>query len=376
MARSNLYLFAGGGTGGHLTPGLAVAQVLRERLAGQCRVVFVGSDRSVERDLVAANGYEHVVLPVESSQTLKRRPWRFVFRNWQALRQSRALLARERPRAVVGLGGFASVPVVWAAARARVPTLILEQNSIPGRANRFLSRRVDAVCISYPESQAAFPGARRVHFTGNPVRREIANLLATTPAENMTARSNGPPTLLILGGSQGASGINGALMHLLRDLPAALRGALFVHQTGADECDAVRDEYSRRGLRHVVEPFFNDLAEWYAAATLVISRAGATTLAELACAGCPAILLPYPHAADDHQTRNAAALEQSRAARVVRQSADPAATAKDLSQTMTSLFSEPDGLNGLRQGIRAWARPDAADRVVDVLQSLALGAMT
>lgn len=367
-----LYLFAGGGTGGHLTPGLAVAERLRQIAGPSSRIVFAGTDRTLERTLVTQAGFEHFSLPVESSLSLRQRPWRFVWRNWRAYRHCRCWLLAERPRAVIGLGGFASAPFVWAGIRLKFPTILLEQNSVPGRVTRIFGPRASGVCVAFAETRAQLSPRARVVVTGNPVRRTIADMTTTESVAAPDVR----PTILILGGSQGAAPINEAMMRLSAMMPARFRKILFVHQTGPAQADMVRAAYRRAGLEHVIEPFFGELAPWYRQATLVVSRAGATTLAELACAGCPALLVPYPHAADDHQRRNAELFVQTDAARLVPQLPDPTATASAILRAMNELFDDEALLEKMRRGMRSLARPDATERVVELLQSLPCGAMT
>jgi len=361
----NCYLFAGGGTGGHLTPGLAVAAEL-VKCDSACRVVFAGSDRGLERKLLGAAGYEHYALPVESSWMLRRNPVRFAWRNWRAFQMASRLVAQESPRAVIGLGGFASVPGVMASLRRGLPTVILEQNAVAGRATRFFNRRVGAVCVTFDEARSRLAPDARVFVTGNPVREAIASLDGAGPPRD-SARSR---TLLILGGSQGAESVNAAVLTLLARRPCCLEGWQFVHQTGDSQFAQMRSAYRDSGRPHVVEPFFDDLAGWYSRATIAISRAGATTLAELACAGCPAILLPYPHAADDHQLANARIFESAGAAVVV--AGDKAApVAKErLSQAVETLADSPERLFSMRKAMLGLARPDATRKVCEVLQSV------
>lgn len=364
MTSSKCYIFSGGGTGGHLTPGLAVAAELAKSDPA-CRILFVGSDRSLEQTLIAGAGYEHIALPVESSPTLRRNPFRFVWRNWRALRLAGALLDRERPSAVIGLGGFASVPAVFAASRRRVPTIVLDQNAIAGRATRFLSGRVDAVCTTFEEACKSLSPAAQVIVTGNPVRQAIADL-ARRPAGQRLGET---PTLLILGGSQGAEGLNQAVLQMLAARPPALAGWRIIHQTGQAQHAEIARTYAAGGFNHLVQPFFDNMPELYSAATLTISRAGATTLAELACAGCPAILLPYPHAADNHQLANARIFEIAGGAIIVEQQKFPAITAEHLARAATSLLADPNRRETMVQALRNVARPDAARDVVNVLQT-------
>jgi len=364
VTNSNCYLFSGGGTGGHLTPGLAVAAELAKS-DPTCRILFVGSDRPLEQKLISGAGYEHFALPVESSRTLRRNPFQFVWRNWRALRQAGALLDRVRPSAVIGLGGFACVPAIFAASRRRVPTIVLEQNAIAGRATRFLSRRVDAVCTAFEKACQSLSPVARVIVTGNPVRPAIADLARLPPSQGLGET----PTLLVLGGSQGAESLNQAVLQMLAMRPPALVGWRVVHQTGQAQHAEIAKVYATSGINHRVQPFFDNMPELYTDAALTISRAGATTLAELACAGCPAILLPYPHAADNHQLANARIFEAAGAAILVEHQHFPAITVERLTRAATSLIADPTRRAPMVQSLRNLARPDAARAVVNVLQT-------
>lgn len=371
MTASRTFLFAGGGTGGHLFPGLAVAEELRRR-DPDVRILFAGSGRAIEREILAATGYDHIVLPSESTAVLRRRPWRFAWNTLRALAGARRLLRDARPAVVIGLGGFASVPVVWMAARRGVPTVLLEQNTIPGRATRWLSRRATLVCVSFEETARFLPQGTHTAVTGNPVRPQIAGLADTpSPRDESQSGPDARPILLVLGGSQGATGINDAMMTAAELRREELRGWQIVHQTGPRQVDAVRAQYERLGLSAVVEPFFSDLSEWYRRAMVVVSRAGATTLAELACAGCPAMLVPYPEAVGDHQTHNAQVFAAAGAAVIVPQQSSPHITAESLSRALETLLRAPDTRARMGEAMRRLARPRAADDVARRVWELA-----
>lgn len=365
MTLRHCYFFAGGGTGGHLTPGLAVAAELLQH-DHKCRIVFVGSDRPLEKLLVTADGYDHRVLPVEAPAMLRRNPFRFGWQNWRAYRLARALLETEKPKAVIGLGGFASVPSVLAAIQRRTPVILLEQNAIPGRATRFFSRRASAVCTSFGDTAGKLPAGSRVSMTGNPVRATIADLCRR---EAMPGASS-PPTLLVLGGSQGAESLNEAVGGMLLENLPQLSGWRIVHQTGAAQHSQIAQAYHAAGFAHFAQPFFEDLSDWYSQATLVISRAGATTLAELACAGCPAVLLPYPYAADNHQLANARVFEAAGAATVIEHGPSSSQTCSQLTAAVSLLADDPSRRAAMQRAMRARACPDAARNVWQVLQSL------
>ena len=362
---SPLYLFAGGGTGGHLFPGLSVAAALLIQDPA-ARMQFVGSERSLERALVIQHGFDHRTLPSEPLTKLWRRPWSFVWRNLKAYRIAREWLKQDRPAAVVGLGGFASAPVVLAAHRLGIPTLLLEQNSIPGRSTRWLSRWARVVCLSYPQSVACFDCRIATRLTGNPIRTEIADLARLERVESTR------PTLLVLGGSQGAQALNAAILELLKSQPQLFKGWNIVHQTGAAQCAAVLQQYQALSISADVAPFFHDLDSRYQSATLVISRAGATTLAELACAGIPAILVPYPSAADNHQWHNAQAFEDAGAARTCKQGETPQATAAELMKQLNGLVTDAKLRAEMSEAMRSLAHPTATDQVIEaLLQSVA-----
>ncbi len=307
-----------------------------------------------------------------SSVTWRRHPLRFVFGNWQAYRLALKMLDAERPCAVIGLGGFASVPTVLAAIRRRIPTIILEQNTIPGRATRFVSRWAGAVCVAFKDTASRLPASARVVHTGNPVRPGVASL----HRRRDVLVSATPPTLLVLGGSQGAESLNEAVVGMLSQTSPPLKGWRIVHQTGPGQHDAILKIYDNCGLLHVVESFFDDLSEWYSQAAIVVGRAGATTLAELACAGLPAVLLPYPHAADNHQLANARAIAAAGAAVVVEHEQTSWQTSAKLAATLAALVDDAVRLAAMREASLRLARPDAARNVAAVLQSLIASSIT
>lgn len=352
-------ILAGGGTGGHLFPGIAVAEELLRRDA-TTRVLFVGSEKPLERDIVARAGFEHIALPSVSPSLSPTKIWRSLSANARAFRQAHALFAHEHPHVIVGLGGFASVPPALAAWRANVPIVLLEQNVVPGKATRWLSRFADRVCLSWEEAAARLPSHVATLVTGNPIRREIAQLATT-----LRVIEPSPPTLLILGGSQGATTLNHAVAQALEVLRPRLTLWRIVHQSGAADAESLRHCYAATSLPVEVQPFLPDMCSQYRAATAVISRAGATTLAELACAGLPAILLPLPTSAHDHQRLNARMLSDRSAALLVEQAPD--GTAPLLATAVEKLLTDATERARLRQAIRALARPDAASAVVQAL---------
>ncbi len=355
-------LFAGGGTGGHLFPGIAVAEEVRRRHP-DARIVFSGSEREVERRILESHGYAHRPLPVEPSTTLRSNPLKFLYRYWLSTLDARRLLDEIAPRVVVGLGGFASVPIVRTAASSRHPVVLLEQNTVPGRATRWLASRASVVCTSFDQTEAILPKGVTVEVTGNPVRRHIAECPA-----NAERRDHGEPTLLVLGGSQGATAVNDAVLATLPMVPP-LAGWRVVHQTGHRDLDRIRSAYTSLGVNAVVEPFFDDLLPHYRTATCCITRAGATSLAELACVGTPFITIPYPGSIHDHQLRNAEFYRDHADQPVVAQSSSADVTAGTLARELERLVDGPtEERESRRDRLRRLARPDAAARVADVIE--------
>lgn len=364
MSQRPTYLFAGGGTGGHLFPGIAVAEELLARNA-DARILFAGSEREIEREIVARAGYEHRPLDVEPSTGFRRHPIRFLWRTWKALRAAKVFLAELQPRVVIGLGGFASVPIVKAAYSARIPVILLEQNIVAGRATRWLARRADRVCLSFDETIGIRSNRPSVVVTGNPVRRAI-NRIVRESSLTSSRRS----TLLVLGGSQGSEAVNQAMLDCAASLQSVLEDWKIIHQTGSSQLDDVRATYARLGLDARVYSFMSDLVDAYTEASIVISRAGATTLAELACVGIPAVLIPYPQAIGDHQLLNAGAYESAGAAIVVEQEADAALTGANLAYIFEDLLNRTSRLKNMGDAMQTLVAPDAATRIVDAIEEV------
>lgn len=394
-------VFAGGGTGGHLFPGLAVAARLREALPA-VRVTFVGSGRALERTHVAAAGYEYVAL---RCRPLPRRPWHlpgFVADNLAGYLTARRLLREENVGVVVGLGGFASVPMARAAIARRVPLVLLEQNAVPGRATRWLARRARVVCLAMAQSQGHFPRACNLQVTGNPIRVSvihsavggdcIADPLPRRPGRrynrllqsriprhaqpetgNECLELDGPRPqrrLLILGGSGGAGSLNENVPRALGRLGRRLAGWSVLHQSGSPGFDATRRRYQALGVPATVVPFIDDVGSALATSGLAVCRAGGTTLAELAAAGVPAVLVPYPRAAADHQCRNAGAYATGGGCLVVEEQGPAGPLDARLAETLAAILPDARLRRAMSRAMRRLARPDAAGEVADVLQRL------
>jgi len=348
-------VIAGGGTGGHLYPGLALADALAGR---GVEVVYVGAAGGIEARVVPTTGYRLHLLPGRQLRGggLGRAARGLATATGATLRAV-ALLGTLRPALVVGVGGYASVAVVVAAALRRIPSVLLEQNVVPGAANRMLVRLARRVCVGFAESIRFFPPGRAVH-TGNPVR---ADLLRPRPARTR-------PGLLVFGGSAGAHKLNEATVGALAVLGPTARGLDVTHQTGAADVDAVRARYAGLGLTVRVEPFITDMGAAYAAADVVVGRAGAMTCAEVTAVGLPAILVPYPYAADDHQRRNAEVLAAAGAAETI---LDADLTADRLAERLRALLDDPSRRATMAARARDLGRADAARRVADECLALA-----
>lgn len=362
--KSLTIVIAGGGTGGHLYPGLAVArELLRQR--PNARVSFAGTARGLEARVIPGEGFELDLIRSAglkgTSIAARGRGGLLILPSlWDAWR----ILARRRPDVVVGVGGYSSGPVVLTAALRGVPTLVLEQNAVPGLTNRLLSWVVRAAAITYDETRAYF-GAK-AFVSGNPVRSEFFRDTVDDPAGEARAASR-PPRVLILGGSQGAHAVNLAVLAEAPALVAAEPRLLLVHQTGERDRMHVAREYERAGIQARVEAFLDGVADEMRAADLVICRAGATTLAELAATGRPAVIVPLPTATDDHQRRNAGALAGAGAAIAIEQHELGGGR---LAALVAGLLGDPERRQRMSAAMRTFAQPDAAARIAARVQEL------
>ncbi|MDQ3212886.1 MAG: undecaprenyldiphospho-muramoylpentapeptide beta-N-acetylglucosaminyltransferase [Acidobacteriota bacterium] len=348
-------VIAGGGTGGHLYPGIAVARELLRR-DPQAVITFAGTERGIETRVVPREGFE---LDLLRSAGLKGMTPAALVRGVLLLPlsglDSWQILSRRSPDLVIGVGGYSSGPVVLVAALRGIPTLLLEQNAVPGVTNRLLARIVSAAAVTFDSTEVYF--GRRAFVAGNPVRPEFL-------AENLSpaVRPPGPPRILIFGGSQGSHAINVAMVEAAPQLAAYPGGLAITHQTGERDLELVSDGYSRAGVSARVEPFLFAMDREVSAADLVVCRAGATTLAELTAAGRPAVLVPLPTAADDHQRRNAEVLASAGAAELLEQKRMTGAL---LAERITALVGDPARLRAMAVAAHRLARPDAAMVIAD-----------
>ena len=351
---SRTVMIMAGGTGGHVFPALAIAGMLRS----QREIVWLGTERGIESRLVPAAGYPVEWIEVEGLRGKGIGRWLSApLRLLRAVAQARRALAKNRPGVVLGCGGFASGPGGIAAWLTGAPLVIHEQNAVAGLTNRWLARVANRIAEGFPGS---FPASARALYTGNPVRSEIASL--PPPRERFESRS-GPMRLFVFGGSQGAAALNRLVPAALALLPEGRRPWV-LHQTGERDRDSTDAAYRKAGIQAEVRAFIDDMAAAYANADLVISRSGALTVAELAAAGVGSILVPFPAAVDDHQTRNAEWLGRVSAAQVV---SETGLTAEELANRIATLFGNGRArLLAMADAARALAVTDAARRVAEL----------
>jgi UDP-N-acetylglucosamine--N-acetylmuramyl-(pentapeptide) pyrophosphoryl-undecaprenol N-acetylglucosamine transferase len=364
-------VIAGGGTGGHLYPGIAVAKELLSRYP-DAQVTFAGTLRGIEARIIPREGYG---LDVIRSSGLKGKSLGGTLRGAAllplGLLDAWRIVSLRRPHLVIGVGGYSSGPVVIASWSRGVPTMLFEQNAVPGLTNRLLARFVRAAAVTFESTREFF--GEKAFVSGNPVRGEFVG-----DSRQSTEAANGQASgvrVLVFGGSQGAHAINVAMVEAAAELAAGRPPLRLTHQTGERDVEMVRTAYRAAGLQADVEPFFYDMGRRVGEADLIVCRAGATTIAEIAAAGKPAILIPLPTATDDHQRRNAEALAAAGAADVLLQ---PDATGRELSARITALANDPAKRTRLAVAVRSFARPDAArvivDRALELMRDSGLGA--
>jgi UDP-N-acetylglucosamine--N-acetylmuramyl-(pentapeptide) pyrophosphoryl-undecaprenol N-acetylglucosamine transferase len=352
-------LIAGGGTGGHIIPALAVARALVARHSAE--ILFIGTERGMEIRLVPEAGFHLRLInigPLKNVSLLTR------LRTFTDLPASilacRALIREFKPSVVFGVGGYASGPGMAAALQMRVPTLAFEPNAMPGFANRLVGKRVQAAAVNFPAAARWF---RNPEVTGIPVRPEFFTISPPPP---------GPPHLLVFGGSQGARLFNQSLPRILPELLDAVPELIILHQSGVRHFEATQAAFTATGAdpsRWRVEPFLNDMPFRFAQAHLVMARSGASTVAELAAGGKPALLVPFAAAADNHQKRNAEVMVDAGAAFMLDES--ELQIAGKLLHALTGLLSSPQTLAAMSSAARTQAHPDAAERIADLLAELA-----
>lgn len=356
-------LIAGGGTGGHVYPGIAVAEEIR-RIRPGFDVLFVGGRRGLEAQAVPEAGFR---IRFIATRGFPRRawwmwPWALLL-NAVGFVQAIFVLIFERPNVVLGTGGYVSGPVALVARMMGTPLLLQEQNSVPGIANRWLARIADEVHLSFIEARSYFDRKDNLKVSGNPVRLHILSGDRSAALAEFGLQE-GHPTVFVFGGSRGAHRINEAALDAMRRLKGRI-DVQFILQTGREDFEWAKKAVESEQLPARVMPFLRRIHMAYAAADLVVCRSGAMTLAEIAACGTPAILVPYPHAANDHQVVNAANLVERGAAAMI---PDAELTGERLAQELAHWLSDKQGLSRMSANARTFTRPDAAERIVRSLE--------
>ncbi len=354
---------AGGGTGGHLFPGVAIAEEFRRR-SGENEVLFIGTRRGLEARVLPQIGFPLATLEVEGIKG------RGIARSMAALAkippsliQSRRIIRGFEPDVVIGVGGYASGPAVLAARFMGLPTAIAEQNAIPGETNKILGRFADRIFVSFPETARRFR-ADRVRVTGNPIRAAIAG------AQRRERKPGEPFGLLIFGGSQGAHRINLAVLEALPHLGELKERLRIIHQTGKDDMETVTKGYRDQAMEAEVLPFITDMATAYGKADLLVCRAGATSIAEITASGKAAIFIPFPFAVNDHQTKNAELLVNRGAAAMI---PERALTGESLSGVIRRLAQDPGKIEEMQRNAASLGNARAAADIVDECMALVRG---
>lgn len=351
-------IIAGGGTGGHIIPALAIADELKSTYGAE--VLFVGTPRGLESRLVPQAGYPLELIKVgQLNQVSLATKLRTMLDLPLGLLRCRGLLRQFKPDAVISVGGYASGPAMGAAILSGVPTLAFEPNAYPGMANRIVGKRVKAAAVNFAEAAQYF---RNPQVTGIPVRGEFFRL--------QPRPSTAPPHLLVFGGSQGARALNTFMPQIAVGLLQAIPGLTILHQAGARHADSTLAAYQASGApttRWQVHAFLGDMPRRFEAADLVLARSGASTVAELAAAGKPSLLVPFPRAADDHQRKNAEAMGAAGAATIL---LEHEITPERLQGTLIDMLQDRAGLEQMSAAARSLAHPDASRRIAAMVKAI------
>jgi len=356
-------MFAGGKTGGHIFPAIAMAKEFKKRFP-QSQVSFAGTEGGMEARIVPPLGFE---LSFIRTKGLSRRSHLsnlllgiYLFKS---LCQAYRLLNLKKPNLVVGTGGYVSFPVVFVAGLKRIPIMLQEQNSYPGISTRFLAHFADVLCLSYPESIIYFGLPGKIRVIGNPIREDLVGG-EKDQARKKLRLDEDKKTIFVFGGSQGAHSIN---MIMLESLELLKSGGQVLWQTGEKDYSEISDKTKDRKIKCVVSPFIEDMGSAYAASDIVVSRAGALTLAEITACGKPSILIPFPFATADHQRHNAEALQKQGAARMILQND---LTPERLAQEIDSLLADEVNLKNMADQSKKMGKPKAASLLVDEMEKL------
>ena len=358
-------LISGGGTGGHIYPAIAIANAWKERHPGS-EILFVGAQGKMEMQKVPEAGYPIKGLPVAGLQrSLSLANLSFPIKLLKSLKMASQIVKDFQPDAVVGVGGYASGPVLFAAQRKGIPTLVQEQNSYAGLTNKLLAKRANTICVAYPEMEQFFP-SEKIHLTGNPVRKDILDLKdKKDKALEHFGLNTEKPVILILGGSLGARTLNQAMLQDMAILEKD--GYQVLWQSGKFYFKEMSEKLAESGLKHIhLREFIREMDLAYAAADLIVSRAGALSVSELSLVGKPVIFIPSPNVAEDHQTKNAMAFVNRQAAVLLK---DSEAVGR-LREMVSDLMKDESRSTQLGQNMRALAKPEATESIINELEKL------
>jgi UDP-N-acetylglucosamine--N-acetylmuramyl-(pentapeptide) pyrophosphoryl-undecaprenol N-acetylglucosamine transferase len=369
MAETTTILFAGGGTGGHLYPGIAVAEQLRATLPA-VNLVFLCTRREIDRVILQPTGFECIPQPIVPPVTTIGGLLRF-WKSWRETKdQVRHILHQRRPAAVLGLGGYAAGVAVKMAAARKIPTAILNPDVIPGKANQFLMRYTNAVCCQFDETaqHVAAEHRARLHVTGCPIRSDITRDRDRSAAITRLGLSTELKTLVVTGASLGAQTVNEAVLDLLGTMP--IPGWQVLHLAGRDHAAAVRGGYEKINVPATVLDFTPAMTDVWAVADLCISRSGASSCAELTACGIPSLLMPYPYHKDMHQRANAQVLASAGAAVLIDDEKNAEKNSAKLRSHLEPLLTDLTRRTRMSEQARKLGKPDAAERVGNVLKSI------
>ena len=357
------YIISGGGTGGHIYPAIAIADELKRRNA-ESEILFVGAIGKMEMEKVPKAGYKIEGLNIAGfKRSIDWSNFSLPFKVWMSLKKAGHIIKRFDPDAVIGTGGFASGPVLFKAAGYKIPTLIQEQNSYPGVTNKILAKRVSKICVAFENMESYFSKDKLV-LTGNPVRTELLTHLSTIQESRTHFNlDENKPTILVVGGSLGAKGINEAILKHIDQFELA--GVQLLWQTGKPFFERASQSASQK--QHIeVREFIYDMGAAYQAADLIISRAGAIAISELCLIGKPSILVPYPHATGNHQYKNALSLVQADAAILI----EDKEASEQLVDKAIGLLNDNQHMQRLSSNIKLLSKPEALSDIVDQIESL------
>lgn len=364
-------VISGGGTGGHIFPAIAIANEIKRRYP-ECEITFVGARGRMEEEKVPQAGYDIILLPVQGLSRDKNplKLLKTLYKLWKSSRQVRRELKRLKPQIAIGVGGYASAPTLFQATKLKIPTLVQEQNSFAGKTNKLVGKKAETICVAYKDMARFFPQGKRIILTGNPIRKQLAEMAPHAPEAYQYFRLNPERrTLLVLGGSLGAKTINDSMQAGLKEIISQDKEIQLLWQCGKGYREQIAQYMAKEGLSSdnvVVTDFIHRMDYAYAIADLVVSRAGASSISELCMLGKASILVPSPNVAEDHQTKNAQALVLEHAAVMV---ADKDARSELMDKALQLLQEEAE-LSKLSANALKLALPEADSSIVDEVERI------